>query len=73
MKNRVFIFLLVGSAVLAMAGCQSRYKQEKGSNEQAKIIKQSITNKNVSIVGSYRAVTFACNSFPSSSSSLNCG
>ena len=28
-----------------MAGCQSRYKQEKGSNEQAKIIKQSITNK----------------------------
>ena len=54
MKNRVFIFLLVGSAVLAMAGCQSRYKQEKGSNEQAKIIKQTKTNKNVSIVGSYR-------------------
>ena len=35
MKNRVFIFLLVGFLVLTMAGCQSQIKQEKGSNEQA--------------------------------------
>lgn len=37
-----------------MAGCQSQVKQEKGSNEQARIIKKTKANKNISIIGSYR-------------------
>ena len=40
MKNRVFIFLLVGSAVLAMAGCQSRYKQEMNKLKLLNKLKQ---------------------------------